>query len=95
MEGDQDKLAETEAPEDQTVLTQENWGEAERVPSRESGRAESEQQATRPRAGQASRGLLLYSPFRPLCTDWLVINQPLLVYPPARPCTSGAHFLSL
>ncbi|MPC47340.1 hypothetical protein E2C01_041082 [Portunus trituberculatus] len=68
MEGDQDKLEGTEAPEDQTVLTQ-NWGEAERAPGRES-----EQQATGSRAGQAGCGPLLYSPFRPLCTDWLVIN---------------------
>ncbi|MPC62116.1 hypothetical protein E2C01_056199 [Portunus trituberculatus] len=60
---------------------------------RERGQASSKQPGQE--RGKQAVGMLLYSPFGLLCTDWFIMSQSLLIYTLARPCTYGAHLLSL
>ncbi|MPC34665.1 hypothetical protein E2C01_028062 [Portunus trituberculatus] len=71
------KLAGTRAPEDQTVLQdQENWVDAESGEPATSKQPGLEHSGER---GEAGCGQLLYPSFRPLCTDWLDRHEPITV----------------
>ncbi|MPC59856.1 hypothetical protein E2C01_053884 [Portunus trituberculatus] len=54
-----------------------------------------EQHATGPRVGKQATARLYTPLFRCPALTGSSINQSQLVYPPARPYTFGAHFMSL